>query len=202
MTSQPSTVRYSHMKKAPTDQGGGARADQSAGEVNPKGSEMTNTEIVPEALAQCTLLEAGAESIPATPRPTRRDEGWEEYAAAYLQAHPQVSAAVPSWADEVEFLDIEDEVEGTVFSFSRTIRDVELYGGGRLHPDGRVELYDKGVPNIYIRDELRADQDPDVARWAMEVAEDLVAAALLLKGEPRLLKRDAATEEALREREQ
>jgi len=108
-----------------------------------------------------------------------------------------VSAAAPSWTEELEFLDIEDEVEGTVFSFSRTIRDVELYGGGRLHADGRVELFDNGVPNVYIREELRADQDPDVSRWAMDVAEDLVAAALLLRAEPKLLRRPAQVDAEL-----
>ncbi|MBN6192073.1 hypothetical protein JQN58_34895 [Aneurinibacillus sp. BA2021] len=163
---------------------------------------MTGSTSIADPRANRTLLVPGVESTAATPPPTRRDPGWDEYSAAYLRAHPEVSAAAPAWTEELEFLDIEDEVEGTVFSFSRTIRDVELYGGGRLHPDGRVELYDNGVPNIYIREELRADEDPDVARWATDVAEDLVAAALLLKSEPRFLKRDAATEEALREREQ
>ena len=163
---------------------------------------MTGSTSIADPRANRTLLEVGAESTAAAPPPTRRDPGWHEYSSTYLRAHPEVSAAVPAWTEELEFLDIEDEVEGTVFSFSRTIRDVELYGGGRLHPDGRVELYDNGVPSIYLREELRADENPDMARWAMDVADDLVVAALLLKGEPRLLKRDAATEEALREREQ
>lgn len=158
---------------------------------------MTGNTSIADARANRTLLAAGVESTAATPPPTRRDPGWDEYSATYLRAHPEVSAAAPSWTEELEFLDIEDEVEGTVFSFSRTIRDVELYGGGRLHPEGRVELYDNGVPNIYIRAELRADQDPDVARWAMDVAEDLVAAALLLRAEPKLLRRPAQVDAEL-----
>lgn len=158
---------------------------------------MTGNTSIADSRTNRTLLDAGVESNAATPPPTRRDSGWEEHSAAYLRAHPQISLAAPAWTDELEFLDIEDEVEGTVFSFSRTIRDVEIYGGGRLHPDGRVELRDNGNPNIYIRAELRADEDPDVARWALDVAEDLVAAALLLRAEPKLLRRPAEVDAEL-----
>lgn len=153
---------------------------------------MTGETTLPEANARSELLLQGT----TVPR-SKLDPGWEEYAAQFLLLHPQVSEAAPKWCDELEFLDIEDEVEGTVFSFSRTIRDVEIYGGGRLHPDGRVELRDNGNPNIYIRAELRADEDPDVARWALDVAEDLVAAALLLRAEPKLLRRPAEVDAEL-----
>lgn len=153
---------------------------------------MTGEITLPEATARSELLLRG------TPVPTSRlDPGWEEYAAQFLLLHPEVSNAAPKWTDEIEFLDIDDEVEGTVFSCSRTIRDVEIYLSGRLLPGGRVEMYDEGIPNIYIREELRADQDPDVAKWAMDVAEDLIAAAALLRAEPRLLRRPAGVDAEL-----
>ncbi|MBT2484625.1 MULTISPECIES: hypothetical protein [unclassified Microbacterium] len=135
------------------------------------------------------LLDVGAENKTAPPPPTRLDPGWEEHAAAFLAMHPEISAAVPRWTEELDFIDIESDVDGTIFSFARTIRDVEIYGGGRLHADGRVELCDNGIPNIYIRSELRADEDPNVAQWALHVAEDLTAAALLLRAESKLLRR-------------
>lgn len=158
---------------------------------------MTVTDSVTNATDTRILLDAGAESTEATPPPHRLSEGWDERCATFLTAHPEVSAAAPSWTEELEFISIEDEVDGTVFSCSRTIRDIEIYGGGRLHPDGRVVLYENGIPNIYIRSELRADEDPDVAQWAINVAEDLIAAALLLRSEPKLLRRPAAVDAEL-----
>lgn len=152
---------------------------------------MTGEAILPESMPRSDLLLADSNGT------DHGEDASEEYAAAFLLAHPEISVAAPKWIEELEFLNIEDELEGTVFAFSRTIRDVEIYGGGRLHPDGRVELYDNGVPNIYIRDELRADQDPDIARWALDVAEDLIAAATLLRAEPKLLRRPVGVDDEL-----
>lgn len=156
---------------------------------------MTSNSIVPEATARSELLlRAGAN--PAAPL-TRLDPGWEEHAAAFLVAHPEISAALPGWTEELTFSEIEDEYEETVFSYSRTIRDVEIYGVGCLHSDGRIDLHDNGVPNIYITSELRADLRSEVAEWAAEVAEDLIAAARLLRAEPKLLRRPAEVDDNL-----
>ncbi|MCV0334088.1 hypothetical protein [Microbacterium sp.] len=155
---------------------------------------MTGENTLPEATARSELLLLLEGPTAPTSRP---DPGWEEYAAQFLLLHPEVTNAAPKWTVELEFLNIDDEVDGTVFSCSRTIRDVEIYGTGRLLPGGQVEMYDEGIPNIYIRGELRADQDPDVARWATDVAEDLIAAAALLRAEPRLLRRPAGVDAEL-----
>ncbi|MBG9887052.1 hypothetical protein ABE10_11035 [Bacillus toyonensis] len=121
--------------------------------------------------------QAGRESLP--PR-SRLDEGFEEYAAAFLAAHPEISAVIPSWADEVSFSEIEDEFGETTFSFTTKIRDVELYGCGWWR-DGTVHLVDGGRPNIYVTGELRADSRSELTEWAREVAADLIAAAGLLE---------------------
>lgn len=163
---------------------------------------MTGTNSIAEASDTRTLLGAGVESTAATPSPTtppprnRLDDGWEEFAAAYLQKHPEISVAVPTWTEEIDFSAINDEVEGTIFSFSRTIRDVEIYGVGYVRASGAIELAEAGTVSIYLRNELRGEIR-DVGKWALEVAEDLISAASLLRAEPRLLRRPAEVDAEL-----
>ncbi len=153
--------------------------------------------------ARITLLGAGVESIAATPPPTsppssRLDAGWEEFAAAYLQEHPEISAMVPSWTDEIDFSTIEEEVEGTIFSFSKSIGAVELYGTGKILPDGRVHLDEGGTPSVYLPSEIDSQKVANIAKEMLDLARDLISAAGLLRAEPKLLRRSAGVDETLR----
>lgn len=148
------------------------------------------------------LLGEGVESIAATPPLTappssRLDAGWEEFAAAYLQEHPEISAMVPSWTDEIDFSTIEDEVEGTIFSFSKSIGEVELYGSGIILPDGRVHVPDGGTPSVYLPAEIASEKVADIAQELLDLARDLISAASLLRSEPKLLRRPAEVDAEL-----
>lgn len=158
---------------------------------------MTIATSVPEATARSELLlEAGATSS------ERDQEGWEEHASAYLASYPEISALVPTWADEVDFSTIEDDCDGTIFSFSTSIGDAELYGVGKVLDDGTVHLEDDGAPNLYLPGEVECRKVGDITQFMLDLARDLISAAGLLRSEPKLLRRAAGTEEALREREQ
>ena len=144
---------------------------------------MTVENSISEASDTRTLLEVGAGSTEATPPPARPEESWEEYAARYMAEHPEISAAVPSWADEVTFSEIDNELEGTIFSFSTSIGCVELYGIGRVAANGVVELHDGGSPNVYLPSEVDHEKVPNVADWLLSMSKDCIAAALLLRAE-------------------
>lgn len=155
---------------------------------------MTSTTSVTQGAEVCTaLLGAGVESIAATPPPTslpssRLDAGWEEFAATYLREHPEISAALPGWAEEVEFSEIENDPEGTIFSFSRSVGDIELYGIGKLQ-DGLLHLHGGGAPNVYLPSEIDCQKSEDVAQEMLDLARDLISAAGLLRSTPKLLRR-------------
>lgn len=148
--------------------------------------------------ARSALLSQGVEHpVHARSPRTRLDEGFEEYAAGFLLRHPEISAAVPCWADEVDFSEIEDEVEGTVFSFSKSIGDVELYGVGKLMANGAVHLENGGTPNAYLPGEVECQKVGDISQWMLDLARDLIAAAGLLRAEPKLLRRPAEVDDQL-----
>lgn len=155
------------------------------------------TTLVEPSDTRTSLLVAGVGKTEAAPPPTRLEEGFEERAAAYLEAHPEISAAVPSWAEEIDFSTIEEECDGTIFSFSKSIGQVELYGVGKVLPDGRVHLVDGGAPNIYLPGETECQKVGDVSQWMLDVAQNLIAAATLLRSEPKLLRRSAEVDAEL-----
>ncbi len=147
--------------------------------------------------ARTTLLDSGVESTEATPPHTRLDDGWDEYAAAYLAAHPEISAVIPSWADEVDFSEIEGELDGTIFSFRKEIGDVELYGVGKVRRDGTLHLEDGGTPNVYLPTEIACQKVDDISQSMLDLARDLISAASLLRTEPKLLRRPAEVDAEL-----
>lgn len=158
---------------------------------------MTTETSIVEASDNRTLLGVGVESTEATPPPTRLEDGWEEYAAAFLAAHPEISAAVPAWVEEIDFSDIASEDEGTIFSFSSSIGNVELYGVGKLLRNGVVHLEDDGAPNVYLPGETECRKVGDVSQWMLDLARDLISAASLLRAEPKLLRRPAEVDAEL-----
>lgn len=160
---------------------------------------MTGNTTVVQAIDTRTLLNEGAGSTQATPPRTRLEDGFEEYAAAFLRAHPEISAAVPSWVEEIDFSTIECDVEDTIFSFSAEVGVVELYGCGKLLPTGEVHIDDAGAPNVYIPAENEFNTADDAVRWMLDVAQNLITAAGLLRAEPKLLRRPAGVDEQLRE---
>lgn len=145
---------------------------------------MTNPSIPSVIADTATHPATGGE-----PRPTRLDPDWDEFAARYLREHPEISAAVPNWADEVDFSEIDDEVDGTVFSFSTAIGDVELYGVGKLLRGGAVQLEDDGTPNVYLPAEVGRQNVGDIGQRMLDIAQDLISAAALLRAEPKVLRR-------------
>ncbi|WP_336640265.1 hypothetical protein [Microbacterium sp. USHLN272] len=160
---------------------------------------MTSTQMVSDALARRTLLEDGAGSNQAAPPRNRLEDGFEEYAAEFLQAHPEISAAVPFWTEEIDFSTIECDVEDTIFSFSAEVGVVELYGCGKLLQTGEVRIDDAGAPNVYLPAENDFNTADDAVRWMLDVAQNLITAAGLLRAEPKLLRRPAGVDEQLRE---
>lgn len=159
---------------------------------------MTGKTMIADSPAERTLLGDGVGSNQATPPRARLDEGFEEYAAAFLQAHPEISAAVPSWTEEIDFSTIECEVEDTIFSFSAEVGVVELYGCGKLLQTGEVRIDDAGAPNVYLPAENDFNTASDAVRWMLDVAKDLITAAGLLRAEPKLLRRAVCVDEQLR----
>jgi hypothetical protein len=154
---------------------------------------MTDSSI-PSAIADTTTPRV---ERPSTGQRTRLDPKWDEYSAQYLQRHPEISAAVPSWAEEIDFSTIEDELEGTIFSFSKSIGEVELYGVGKMLQSGTVQLAEGGRPNIYLPDEIACQKVGDIAQEMLDLAQDLISAASLLRAEPRLLRRPAEVDAEL-----
>lgn len=121
---------------------------------------------------------------------------WEEFAAQYLEEHPEISAALPKWVEEVDFSEIDSEVEGSLFSFSKTVGNVELYGVGQLH-NGLLHLQEGGKPSVYLPSEIDSQKVTDVAQEMLDLARDLIAAAGLLRAEPKLLRRPAEVDDEL-----
>ena len=159
---------------------------------------MTGNTTLVHATDARTLLGEGAGTTQATPPPKRLEcTDWDEYAASFLQAHPEISAAVPSWTEEIDFSEIDDEVEGTIFSFSADVGAVELYGGGKLLTTGEVDLYNGGAPNVYLPGENEFKDCAAAAQWMLDVAQNLIAAAGLLRAEPRLLRRPVGVDAEL-----
>ncbi len=142
---------------------------------------MTTETSIAEATDTRTLLGEGAGSTEATPPLNRLDDGFEQYAADYLTAHPEISHAIPPWAEDIVFSTIEDEIEGTLFSFSTDIGDVELYGVGRVTPQGVVVIDSDGMPNIYLPTEIDCDKIPSVTERLLSLSKNCIAAALLLR---------------------
>jgi hypothetical protein len=66
----------------------------------------------------------------------------------YLADHPEIRAAVPDWADDIEIEEIDSDLEGTIFSFTSHFGEVELYGVGRLQ-DGEVRILESLYPSLY-----------------------------------------------------
>lgn len=159
---------------------------------------MTSTPIVSDATDVRTLLGDGAGSNQATPPRTRLEDGFEEYAAAFLQAHPEISAAVPSWTEEIDFSTIECDVEDTIFSFSAEVGVVELYGCGKLLRTGEVRIDDAGAANVCLPGENEFKTADDAVQWMLDVAQNLITAAGLLRAEPKLLRRPVGVDEQLR----
>ncbi|CAN7221699.1 hypothetical protein LJR044_003171 [Microbacterium foliorum] len=157
---------------------------------------MTTHTSIAEATDNRTLLDVGVGSTAATPPPTSRDEGWEEHAAAFLASHPEISAAVPRWAEEVGFSEIDSEVEGTIFSFSHSIGNVELYGVGQLH-NGLLQIFEGGRPSVYLPSEIDSQKVSDVAQTMLDLARDLISAAGLLRAEPKVLRRPVEVDDEL-----
>lgn len=152
---------------------------------------MTNSSI-PSVITDTTT--------PPVKRPAARrthDREWDEFSAQYLQQHPEISAVVPSWADEVDFSEIDGEMDGTLFSFSTSIGDVELYGVGNLRNGRPVHLEDGGTPNVYLPAEIDCRKVDDISQSMLDLARDLVAAAALLRAEPKLLRRPAEVDDSL-----
>lgn len=159
---------------------------------------MTGKTSIAEATDTRILLGEGVGTTQATPPPKRLQcPNWDEYAAAYLQAHPEISAAVPSWTEEIDFSEIEDEAEGTIFSFSVNVGAVELYGGGKLLTNGQVHIDNAGTPNVYLPGENEFTDRAAAAQWMLDVAQNLIAAAGLLRAEPRLLRRPVGVDAEL-----
>ena len=121
---------------------------------------------------------------------------WDELAARFLEEHPEISAALPKWVEEVDFSEIDSELEGSIFSFSTSIGNVELYGVGQLH-NGSLHLQDGGKPNVYLPSEIDSQKVTDVAQEMLDLARDLIAAAGLLRAEPKLLRRPAEVDDGL-----
>lgn len=153
---------------------------------------MTNSSI-PSVIADTTTPPV---KRPAA-RPTRLDPEWDEFSAQYLQQHPEISAAVPGWADEIDFSEIDGEMDGTLFSFSTSIGDVELYGVGNLRNGRPVHLQGEGTPNVYLPAEIDCQKVEDISQSMLDLARDLVAAAALLRAEPKLLRRPAEVDDSL-----
>lgn len=122
---------------------------------------------------------------------------WDELAARFLEEHPEISAALPKWVEEVDFSEIDSELEGSIFSFSTAIGEVELYGVGQLH-NGLLHIQEGGKPSVYLPSEIDSQKVTDVAQAMLDLARDLIAAAGLLRAEPKLLRRPAEVDEALR----
>lgn len=121
---------------------------------------------------------------------------WDELAARFLEEHPEISAALPKWVEEVDFSEINSELEGSIFSFSTSIGNVELYGVGKLH-DGLLHLQEGGKPSVYLPSEIDSERVADVAQEMLDLARDLIAAAGLLRAEPKLLRRPAEVDDRL-----
>lgn len=78
-------------------------------------------------------------------------EEWDEYAAAYLEKHPEISAAIPAWAEEVEIFAIDEadpnDATNTItdFRFTRAVGMVTLYGLGARYADGAVTIDETAI---------------------------------------------------------
>lgn len=154
---------------------------------------MTDSSI-PSAIADTTTPQVERQD---SVQRTRLDPAWDEYAASYLAEHPEISGAVPAWADEIDFSVIESELEGTLFSFSKSIGEVELYGVGKVLKDGAIHLEDGGAPNVYLPSEIAFQKVGDISQSMLDLARDLISAASLLRAEPRLLRRPAEVDAEL-----
>jgi len=154
---------------------------------------MTDSSI-PSVITDTT---SPAAERPTTAQRTRIDAEWDDRSARYLQQHPEVAAAVPSWADEIDFSEIDDELEGTIFSFSKSIGEVELYGVGKVLRGGVVHLEDGGTPNVYLPNEIDCRKVGDISQRILDLARDLTSAASLLRSEIRVLRRPAEVDAEL-----
>ena len=101
-----------------------------------------------------------------------REAEWAPAEAAYLAANPQIQAAVPKWATTLEVEEIDDELEGTIFSFRGEWGEVELYGVGRMK-GGEVSTTGADAPNLYLPNEIEVSSAADLR----SIAADLLMAA-------------------------
>lgn len=128
-------------------------------------------------------------------------EEWEEFAAAYLEAHPEISAAVPDWAEELEFSEIGDDNEPSEFHFTRTVGMVTLWGSGTRDADGFVRITDDGAPDILIeqRGEITTTSVAEASDIALTLSVNLQNVISILTTQSRPLRRPADVDERLRE---
>jgi hypothetical protein len=128
--------------------------------------------IDPESDTYC-LKEPGHDgtehkSVRATwPIDAGRDEVW---GAAFIERHPQISDTVPSWADEVTFLEITDEY--VAYRVSVTFGSVELATHVYFDWDGTISTAD----NIVWLGEDHLEGD-DLERSMRDLAIDLLLTA-------------------------
>ncbi|WP_100811939.1 MULTISPECIES: hypothetical protein [unclassified Microbacterium] len=104
-------------------------------------------------------------------------EQWDQVEADYLAAHPEIRASVPTWAETIDIEAIDDELEGTIFSFLTRQGEVELYGCGRL-TNGVVRISGEQTPNLYLPNEVEVSSGDDLRT----IARDLLAMADIFDG--------------------
>lgn len=121
---------------------------------------------------------------PTTEQADRAEPDAEEREAAFLEAHPEISAVVPSWADEVELdLDALDINGSVMFTMTRTAGTIEIDTAGRWH-DGTARLLTEGGYGLWFTDHEHNEPTPEaLAAYARRVAADLLNAADVLDEE-------------------
>ncbi|MGO1266916.1 MAG: hypothetical protein ACTMIY_09825 [Microbacterium gubbeenense] len=125
-------------------------------------------------------------------------EEWEEYAAAYLEKHPEISAAIPQWAEEVEFSVIDDDYTGvTEFHFTRTVGMVRLWGSGSQDANGVLDV--DTAPDLLIDGEINTTSIDDAVNTALTLSVNLQNVISILTTQSRPLRRPVDVDEHLRE---
>ncbi|WP_221586058.1 hypothetical protein [Microbacterium sp. G2-8] len=102
----------------------------------------------------------------------------EDREARYVAEHPEISAAVPSWADELE-VDLDDP-DDVAFMGRRTVGSIEIIASGDHTPEGAALAPDDAFSLWLPAHELHENTGRALAAHARRIAVDLITAAALL----------------------